>query len=264
MVAIDSPDDKGAFLIPAYNPGQLLLSVVTDLLDELARVALGPVPIVILDDGCTDGALDALPPEITIIRHQTNQGKGAALQTGFCWAEEAGVSFVVSLDADNQHPAREAVRLFTYDAPKSALVLAVRDLKKAGAPKKNQLSNAFSNWILSLFGGQKVRDTQCGLRRYPVKQTCALGATHPGYAFESDLVLRAARTGMQIFEMDAEVLYPDEQARVTHFDSIRDPAKNVFQIVRTTWEVPHHRPIRRWARRVVITVIVVAFVLRFF
>lgn len=257
----DAGEHRGAFLIPAYNPGALLISVITSLRSELDRVELGGVPIVVVDDGCTDGACEHLPPGVTVLRHRANLGKGAALQTGLGWAREAEIRFLVTLDADNQHPAHEAVRLFQHGAPESALVLAIRDLKKAGAPRKNQLSNAFSNWILSLFGGQELHDTQCGLRRYPVQQTCSLGATHPGYAFESDLVLRAARRGVQICEMDAEVLYPEESARLSYFDPIFDPAKNVAQVLKTTWSVPHHRPARRWIRRIIIALLVAIILL---
>src|SRR5690606_32366526 len=102
---------------------------------------------------------------------------------------------IVTVDADDQHPTAEAIRLLRHPAPAGALVLAVRDMQAAGAPLPNRLSNAFSNRVLSLFGGQRLLDTQCGLRRYPVAETLALGADHPGYAFESELVLRAARRG---------------------------------------------------------------------
>lgn len=210
------------------------------------------IDVLVVDDGCTDDSCSALAPHIHLLRHPQNQGKGAALQDALKWARERGVDFLVTLDADNQHPSEEAVRLFLTDTPSDALLLAVRDMKSEGAPLPNQLSNAFSNWVLSLLGGVRLLDTQCGLRRYPVSETLALGARHPGYAFESEVVLRAARTGMRIVHVNCSVHYPSEAERVTHFDSVSDPAKNVLCVVRTAWAVPHHRALRRWGRRILL------------
>jgi hypothetical protein len=157
---------------------------------------------------------------------------------------------VVTLDADGQHPAFEAVRLSRHPAPWDSLLLAVRDMNGAGAPSSAQASNAFSNWVLSLLGGEDLLDTQCGLRRYPVSNTLALASPSPGYAYESDIVLRAARTGLKIVHEACQVLYPKVEERVSFFDSVRDPTRIVFRVVATTLSIPHHRLLRRWSRRI--------------
>jgi glycosyltransferase involved in cell wall biosynthesis len=256
IVTLEKPKERGAFVVPSYNPGALLGEVLAQL--EAARAAhpeLRHAPILVVDDGCTDDSCSALPPHVELVRHQTNLGKGAALQTAFHWAKSRGLDFVVTLDADNQHPVEEAVKLYLTLPPPDALLLAVRDMKAAGAPLPNRLSNAFSNRVLSLFGGARLFDTQCGLRRYPIDKTLALGASHPGYAFESELVLRAARTGMQIVHIPSKVRYPLESERVSHFHALRDPAKNVLRVVKTAWTVPHHRPLRRWGRRFLLVLV---------
>lgn len=249
--------NQTGFLIPAYDPGPLLGKVISKLSATLDDEGLSRVPIVVVDDGCTDGACDQLPQHIHLLRHSNNRGKGAALQTGLAWARDRGLRCVVTVDADDQHPTAEAIRLLHHPAPADALVLAVRDMRAAGAPLANRFSNAFSNWVLSLFGGRTLRDTQCGLRRYPVAETLALGATHPGYAFESELVLRAARRGTPIVHVEATVDYPKESTRVSHFHTAKDPAKNVLRVIQTTWRVPHHRASRRWGRRIILFLIAI-------
>jgi glycosyltransferase involved in cell wall biosynthesis len=168
----------------------------------------------------------------------SNLGKGAALRTGLEWAHARGVRMLVSLDADGQHPPYEAVRLFLHDAPENALVLGVRDLVRAGAPRPNQLSNRFSNWVLSGYARVRLLDTQCGLRRYPVYETLALEPRDSGYAFEAEIILRTARTGNPIAQTPIEVIYPPEELRVTHFHSVRDPARIVRRVLETVLEVP--------------------------
>ena len=56
-----------------------------------------------------------------------------------------------------------------------------RRLVRAGAPRANQRSNAISNFFISRFAGQRLIDTNCGLRRYPVRGTVALGLRGTGH-----------------------------------------------------------------------------------
>jgi len=228
---------KTIILIPSYNAGDRLGKVVDDL-RSLLDARNVRVVIVVVDDGSTDASMQGLIERgVIILRHDKNQGKGAALKTGLRWAQEHGFTHAVTMDADGQHPADEALTLLFHAASEDCLVLAVRDLAKAGAPRANQWSNRFSNRVLSLFGGQTLLDTQCGLRRYPVAATLSLDAPENGYAFESDVVLRAARRGMPIVHVPCNVIYPPEAERLSYFDSVRDPMKMVRRVVLTALTV---------------------------
>lgn len=112
-----------------------------------------------------------------------------------------------------------------------ALVIGVRDLEGAGAPRANQLSNGFSNLVLSAFTGRRLGDTQCGLRRYPIAATLALGGQEDGYGYEAEVIIRACAAGMPIVEVPIAVLYPEE--RISHFHVVRDPTRIVARVVRT-------------------------------
>ena len=229
--------DKTIILIPSYNAGRRLRAVIDELrlLLEARQVS---VPLVVVDDGSTDDSIDGLLERgVTVLRHEKNQGKGAALKTGLRWALSNGFTQAVTMDADGQHPAEEALSLVLHGAGEDCLVLAVRDLESAGAPAANQWSNRFSNRVLSLFGGQTLLDTQCGLRRYPIQATLDLGAPETGYAFESDVVLRAARRGMPIAHVPCKVVYPPESERLSYFHSVRDPMKMVKRVVLTALTV---------------------------
>ena len=82
-----------------------------------------------------------------------------------------------------------------------------------------------------------------------MRETLALGSRVNGFAFESDVVLRAARRGAPLEQVPVDVHYPPEDQRVTHFDSVKDPARIVVAVVVTTLTVPHHRACRRWGKR---------------
>ncbi len=186
----------------------------------------------VCDDGSTDGTATACAEAgARVLRHPRNRGKSAALRTLLHAARAEGVDAVVTLDADGQHPPEEARRLDDAEPDRRALVLGVRDLGDAGAPLANRRGNAISNGFLSLFSGLWLRDTNCGLRRYPVELALSLGVVGERFTFEAEIVLRAARAGARIVEVPVGVVYPED--RTTHFDVVRDPARIVARVVET-------------------------------
>jgi hypothetical protein len=88
---------------------------------------------------------------------------------------------------------------------------------------------------MSFFAGQRLRDTQCGLRRYPLPETLELGLGGKGYELESEVILKAVRRGIRVVETEVHVIYPPEQERITHFHSVRDPARIVIRILHTAF-----------------------------
>lgn len=211
--------------MPAYDAERTIGAVVRDAKAQLETV-------VVVDDGSHDATADtAREAGAIVVSHPSNRGKGAALRTGLEWASEHGYDVALTLDADGQHPPSQIPRLLAASRDPDALVLGVRDLAGANAPRANQLSNGFSNWFLSMVTRRSLRDTQCGLRRYPVRRTLALRVADDGFGFETEVLLRALRASVPIVQVDIEVLYPD--TRTTHFDSRRDPWRIVGRVLRT-------------------------------
>jgi glycosyltransferase involved in cell wall biosynthesis len=223
-------------VIPAYQ-AHAHLGAVLDELRRQTEARSSPLCLLVVDDGSTDPTYEvAVTAGVEVVRHESNQGKGAALRTGLVWARARGFSQVVTADADGQHPVDQILRLVDIGAPPSALVLGVRNLLRDRAPGANRFSNALSNRFLSLFTGLRLMDTQCGLRRYPVERTLKLGCRDPGYAFEAEVILRAARAGLPILQVPIRVHYPEKAARLSHFDVARDPCRIVYRVVTTLLE----------------------------
>jgi glycosyltransferase involved in cell wall biosynthesis len=216
---------RACIVVPAYDAEASLPRVIEGLRAALPEIG---ERIIVVDDGSQDGTA-AVTERLgcRLVSHTENRGKGAALRTAFADARERGHEIALTVDADGQHPPDEARRvLFATDDP-DALVLGIRDLDRDGAPRKNRFSNGISNFFLSRFAARPLRDTQCGLRRYPIARTLALGARGEGYDFEAEVLLRAAWAGVPIVEQPVRVLYPED--RVTHFHVVRDP----WRIIRT-------------------------------
>ena len=238
-------------VVPSFQAQASLASVLADL---LAQGGIGPKDVLVVDDGSTDATGEiARRSGVRLISHTINRGKGAALRTGLAEARQLGYAAALTVDADGQHPATAArVVLDASDDPND-LVLGVRDLASAHAPRSNQLSNRFSNLVISGFAMRRLQDTQCGLRRYPVAATLSLGCKAEGYAFEAEVLLRATAAGVRVVQVPVDVYYPPENERITHFDSVRDPARIVATVLRTMADIHVLRTSPRSVQRVVTT-----------
>jgi glycosyltransferase involved in cell wall biosynthesis len=219
---------RACAIVPALDAAVTIGAVVDGL-----RETLG-LPVIVVDDGSTDDTSRvARDRGAEVTRHARNRGKGAALITGLRLAAQRGIAQAVTVDADGQHPASAArVVLHGSDDPR-ALVLGVRDLERDGAPASNRFGNRVSNFFLSHFAGRSLRDTQCGLRRYPVLETLELGAHSRGYAFEAEVVLRALAAPLPVVEVPIDVIYPAPGESRSHFRSVLDPTRIVLTVVRT-------------------------------
>jgi glycosyltransferase involved in cell wall biosynthesis len=216
-----------AALVPAYRAASTIADVVAGARQYLAQV-------LVVDDGSPDATGDrAAAAGATVLRHPENAGKGAALVTGFRALAAAGVRRVLTLDADGQHlPAEIPTLLAASDAAPDAIVVGIR--RKAG--QEIHAVNLFGNWVadtlLEVIAGRKLPDTQSGFRVYPLPETLELGATGARYDFETEILLRAARAGLEIVGTPARVYYPPAAERISHFDPWLDTLRIIGTVLR--------------------------------
>jgi glycosyltransferase involved in cell wall biosynthesis len=204
-------------LIPVFNHGLTVGQVV--------RGAQAAFPVLVVDDGSTDDtpAILAREPGLVLLTLPCNQGKGAALRAGFGRAGELGFTHVITLDADGQHPI-QALGQFAAAcrARPEALIVGVRNLRQAGAPWARRASNALSNFWFRFETGLRLTDTQCGYRVYPLVAVNCLRATSERYAFELEVLVRAAWAGIPLEPLPVAVDYAAPTSRLSHFDSWHD------------------------------------------
>ena len=93
-----------SIIIPCYNESKTIVS----LIDAVKKSPVKDREIIIVDDGSKDGTRDILnqlnDPEVRIIFHSKNKGKGAALRTGF---NEAKGDICIVQDADLEYDPQE-------------------------------------------------------------------------------------------------------------------------------------------------------------
>lgn len=221
-----------ALVVPAYEPTEAL----PRLLVALAGSWHGPV--VVVDDGSAgEGARRILAavramPGVTLLSHERNRGKGAALKTAFAYlagparAPDAGsapLAGVVTADADGQHlPADVLAVAATLAAHPDSLVLGCRDFAQEGIPARSLAGNRAMCAAMRIFCGLAVTDTQTGLRGIPLAFADELACMRgDGYEFETTMLVEAGRGGIPFVEVPIATVYEGAN-EVSHFHPVRD------------------------------------------
>ena len=200
---------KGCALIPAYNEGQRVAPVVR------AVAAVCP-NVVVVDDGSPDDTADvARSAGATVLVHEVNKGKGAALNTGFAYAREQGFEFVVTLDADGQHAADDIPAFIeVYAETGVPVVIGNRMADTATMPLIRRWTNRFMSWLLSRKMGQRVPDTQNGFLLYRTDVIPEMRVGTQGFSAESEILLELGARGVKMGAVPIQVIYGDEKSKI--------------------------------------------------
>ena len=204
-------------VIPVFNHGLTIQRVV--------RGARAHFPLIVVNDGSTDDtpALLAQETHLTVVALPANRGKAAALKAGFVRARELSFTHAITLDADGQHPT-EAIPAFAaacHGQP-DALIVGVRDLRQAGAPFARRATNALSNFWFRVETGVRLADTQCGYRCYPLEAVGELRVKSERYAYELEVLVRAAWAGLPLVPVPVQADYGAPTSRLSHIHPLRD------------------------------------------
>jgi glycosyltransferase involved in cell wall biosynthesis len=214
--------DRFAVVIPVYNHEGKVAQVVREALKL-------HLPLFVVDDGSTDSTYDRIKDisSITIIRHDKNRGKGAAILTGFA-AAAPSADWVVTMDADGQHHpenARDLIR--AVPKGKRPVVVGRREgMDHLHVPWKSRFGREFSNFWVRASGGPDIEDTQSGFRLYPLPEAMCLNVRAQRFQFEVEVLVRARLQGIPVLETPIPVTYASGDERVSHYRGVVDFCRN--------------------------------------
>ena len=207
---------------PSFNNAATLRAV----LDGLATQGLGTI---VVNDGATDDTRAQLEAWLSepggdrhVVHHEVNRGKAAAMHTGFARAAELGFTHAVTIDTDGQHdPADVAELARAAAAAPDAIIVGDRPCEE-GYPLGSLIGRRASNALVRLVSGARVGDSQCGLRIYPLETVLVLDARTGRYAFETEILVRAAWANVPIVDVPIRCIYHAPAGRVSHFRLLPD------------------------------------------
>lgn len=222
-----------AILIPAFRPGQELVDLVNTIAEEPCS------EIVIVNDGseceydpCFEAAANV--PQVHVLRHSVNAGKGAALKTGFNFILDSlpHCTGVVTMDADGQHHPDDVCKVAEeLLALPDHLILGVRQFGN-DVPLRSRFGNQATRLTFFLTTGQRLSDTQTGLRGIPRKMLpVLLRLPSQGYEFELDMLLACKREACPLREVPIRTIY-EKGNPTSHFNPLLDSLRIYFVLLR--------------------------------
>lgn len=211
-------------IVPSLNPDEKLKQVVSGLLE------VGFTDILLVNDGSSPdhkGRFDecACFPGVTVLTHEVNRGKGAALRTAFAFVKESrpDSAGVVTLDGDAQHRPGDVLACSEEMlAHPDTLVLGVRDFSGPDVPERSRKGNRITSWVFKTFCGLKISDTQTGLRAIPARYLDAmLEIEGDRYEYETNMLLSLKTYKIPFSEVKIQTVYIEEN-QTSHFRPVRD------------------------------------------
>ncbi|CUA87343.1 bifunctional glycosyltransferase family 2/GtrA family protein [Pseudidiomarina woesei] len=217
-------DELPALIIPAYNPDQRLV----DVINELQQYSSAFAKLIIVNDGSESSAIFSTitnEPNLIILNHPENRGKGAALKTGLRWVQEnlPDSCGAITADADGQHLPQDIIKVakaFTQEP--QALWLGCRDFKAKHIPFRSWLGNTFARYTFALGLRIKIPDTQTGLRGIPnaiFDELIKLPSNR--YEFELDMLIIAKRRDLTFQSTTITTVY-EPGNNSSHFKPLQD------------------------------------------
>ncbi|MDG3005998.1 dolichyl-phosphate beta-glucosyltransferase [Paludisphaera mucosa] len=199
-----------SIIIPAYNEAARLPRHLDEIRDYLARSGPADYEVLVVDDGSVDGTDREVRrrsetwPELRLIRHEGNRGKGAAVRTGMLTSSG---SLLLFCDADGATPIREEARFRDIiESGRAELVVGSRrSILVRRAWHRRLCGRAFSaavRWMVP----NPASDSQCGFKMFlrgPGLDLFSNGA-EDAYLFDVELLAMAAIRGYRVAEVEID------------------------------------------------------------
>ncbi len=220
------PHNKIVVIIPAYNEGAVLLSVIKDMHPT-------GFTLIVVDDG-SDITLDQMLKTYPVfyVRHRANLGQGAALQTGFDFAKKLNPDIIITMDADGQHHSSSVSSmiepLLTNEVD---IVLGSRFLSsgETSVPIMKKLVLHTARIINYIFSGLLLSDAHNGLRAFNAIALKKITITENRMAHASEILFEIKKHKLRFKEVPVTISYTAYSKRKGQ--SIWDSFRILFDLI---------------------------------
>lgn len=232
-----------SIIIPCYNEKQYIDNTVRSVLEAFDGDSM---EIIVVDDGSSDGSyknlegLGTASARIRVLRHEQNQGKGAAIRTGVTAADGEIVGF---MDGDGEVDPQFLVKAVSIlrESPYADIVIGNRYLIPGGyktTPVRRLYSKVYQ-WMNTVLFALRWRDTQAGLKvfRSGIGKMLFTMSGIKGYAFDIDILAHAHLQKLAVEEIPIkQILKGQSTIGKNHiFQMIIDTVDTYRAFVREEW-----------------------------
>ena len=227
----DSTGQKIIVAIPCLNEERHIGSLVL-------QVKRYGVHVIVIDDGSSDETAEiAELAGAMVIRHEANQGKGAALNSAFGVALGHEADVLVLMDGDGQHRPAEIPNVAgPIVSGQADISVGSRHLTSGGIPKVRRVGQTMITTATNLGAGVNISDSQSGFRAFSRRALEGLTFSARGFAVESEMQFLALDRDLRVVEVPISAVYVDPPKRnvFKHGMSVLD---GILRLVGT------HRPL---------------------
>ncbi len=215
--------ERVSIVLPSLDPDEKLLGTIDGLLEQ------GFADIILVNDGSKPENLRyfeaaAQHPQVHLLHHEVNRGKGAALKTAFRWflAHRPHAAGVVTVDGDGQHHPEDTAACAAKMLESGKVILGCRDFTLPQVPPRSRMGNKITCGVFKILCGMTISDTQTGLRAIPteaVRAFCQVKGDR--FEYETNMLLALKEQGIPYGEVKIRTVYIEENAS-SHFRAVRD------------------------------------------
>jgi SAM-dependent methyltransferase len=194
-------------VVPVYNEEEFVAL-------SIERVLKAPLPdglgreIIVVDDGSVDGSADVLVelarqyPEIQIVRHPVNRGKGAAIRTAI---QKARGEFIVIHDADLEYDPKDFMQLLQPLVDGQADVVVGSRFQSAG-PRRvlyfwHSLANRSLTNICNMAADLNLTDVETCYKAFRTQLLQSIPLRSERFGFEPEIIIKIAQRRARIYEV---------------------------------------------------------------
>ena len=193
---------KLSIIIPCYNESSTIIS----LINAVKQSPVTDREIIIVDDGSKDGTRDILgqlsDPEVRVIFHKVNQGKGAALRTGF---QEANGDICIVQDADLEYDPKEfPLMIQPIVEGKADVVFGSRF--QSGRPHRvvyfwHRIGNGVLTLMSNFFTDLNLSDMETCYKAFRREVIQSINIRENRFGFEPEVTAKIAKMNLRIYEV---------------------------------------------------------------
>ncbi len=191
-------------IVPVFNEAATIATLIQTVLAQ-PHVS----EVVIVDDGSSDGTWAALQPlpqtdaRIRIFRHEKNQGKGAALRTGFA---KATAPVLIVQDADLEYDPQEYPQVIRPIITGRADVVIGSRFQGSGAHRVLYFWHSIGNQVLTLLSNMctnlNLTDMESGYKAFRREIIQQLKIEENRFGFEPEITAKVSKVkGVRIYEV---------------------------------------------------------------